>query len=331
MKFYQLIPPLRQIEAFCPTGTVCALGLFDSVHAGHRALLLQTARLAQSRGLTSCVFAFADGAYKNGDAPLYPLETRLALMAQCGIEYAAIAEFQAVRHLSPEQFVQQILGETLHAAVAVSGSDFRFGRDGEGTVTRLQTLMQAMGADAVCVPPVRFGTSTDADLKLHRAAYAACSLQCTPISTSVIRQMLQQGDVESAAVLLQRPFAMTARVVSGHQIGRTLGFPTANLPLPWQTSPLRNGVYVCRCRRADQTVLGGICNLGSCPTVRQGEVPHLEVYLFCEDAPDLYGQALTVEFLHFLRPERRFDSLDALQREIEANVAQAKAYLCAQK
>ncbi len=328
-----IIYRLNPAPHVCETGfyqTVCALGLFDGVHVGHTALLCEAVQQADRLGATPIVFTFADGNYKNQDGsrpPLYTLEERLALFAAQGMEYAAIAEFSEICHLTPHRFVCEILCDRLQVKCAVCGSDFRFGAQGMGSAHTLKEEMEAKGNAVLCLPPVCFGAGQGAQIKLQSACYSACSLGCTPVSTTVIRQMLLQGQMEDAARLLGRPFGVKGRVDPGYRIGRTWGFPTANLTLPKEKQLLPLGVYVCRCYGKDGQNWDAIGNYGRCPTVREGGQPHLEVFLFTEENVDLYGTELKVELLHFLRAEKKFDSVQALQAEIERNVSQAKEYL----
>ncbi len=321
MIIYQLAP----VPHRCETGfskTVCALGLFDGVHLGHTALLSRAVTVAKETGATPIVFTFSDGNYKNKDGlrpPLCTLEERLALFAAHGIEYAVIAEFPQICVQTPKEFVTEVLCDRLQVQCAVCGSDFRFGAQGAGDAQCLTELMQQAGREVCCLPPVCFGAGTDLPLT-HEAAPA-------PISTTVIRKLLQRGELEDAARLLGRPFSVSASVRAGYQIGRTWGYPTANLTIPKEKQLLPLGVYACRCHTQDGTCWNAVGNWGRCPTVRDGGEIHLEVFLFCEDAPDLYGKALTVDLMHFLRPEEKFASVEALQEEIGRNVAQAKTLL----
>ncbi len=320
------LPSVTQTDLPQGMPTVCALGLFDGVHAGHRALLAQTVRAARERGAIPIVYTFFDQDYKGG-AQITTLPERIALLAAEGIAYAVIESFAAVRNLSAADFVNTVLRDRLHVCHAVCGENYRFGTGAVGTADTLSALLAAHDATCHVVPPVCFGT--DGALALPPEAlspYCTDGAARIPISSTVIRAMLQAGKPEWAQCLLGRPYEITAPVVTGRQLGRILGFPTANQAYPADKVRLPNGVYLCRARRADGQSLCGVCNIGCNPTVSGSAEAHLETHLLTTEPQDLYGQPLTVSFLRRLRAEQTFASVDALKDAIAQNVAQAKEY-----
>ena len=211
----------------------------------------------------------------------------------------------ATRSLSAEAFAQ-LLAQRLSPAVVVVGHDFRFGRGGGGTAEKLHEAGQQLGFAVDIVAPV-----TLADERL---------------SSSAIREALAAGDLERAKRLLGRPYTMIGRVVRGEQLGRKLGFPTANVRFPHRRLPLA-GIFAVRIQiRGDSGVaLGGVASIGTRPTVG-GTEPLLEVHVF-DFAGDLYGREIAVECVQFLRPELKFESLEAMVAQMHRDAAQARELL----
>ncbi len=304
---YQLTPNISSVTTM-PQKTVCALGLFDGIHLGHRALLSQTVQTATELCATPIVWCLKSASYK-GAKDLCTLEEKLARFAEIGIQYAVVEDFDAICHLSPEAFVDTVLVGQLDALCALCGSDFRFGHGGIGTAETLSSLMASHKRKAIEVEKLR---DTESGLA---------------ISASVIRQDLQNGNLERANAFLGAPYTLNGTVCEGKRLGRKIGFPTANLIPPNEKVLPPFGVYVCYATLEDGRHLGGVCNIGKNPTTDQLKAPRLEIHLFCDEMSDLYGQPLQVQLLHLIRPERAFDSIEALKEEIARNVASAKAYL----
>jgi len=326
MTVYTLQPTIRECPLPIGAATVCALGVFDGVHVGHQALLAKTVQVARERGAVPVVYTFFDLGAKQSEQ-LTTLEERLALFSQAGIAYAVLERFEAVRGLSCEAFVSQILLARLHACCAVCGENYRFGAGAVGDAKTLSHLLAAQGAPCYAVPSLC--ATPEGAYALPPAALAcigACSMARVPISSTVIRALLQAGHPEWASILLGRPYTVSAPVVHGRKLGRILGYPTANQALPKGKVRLPNGVYVCRVTLADTRTLYGVCNVGSNPSVAQDLSVHLETYLLTDCALDLYETTLTVAFLARLRGEQTFSSLEALKEAIAQNVAQAKDY-----
>lgn len=284
-----------------------SIGVFDGVHRGHQKVIADLCATAaeQELGITVLTFDPHPMAIVAPDlAPrlLATIEQRIEWLGEHGVTQVGVLPFEEVRSMSPADFVDQVLAATLGAAVVAVGADFRFGRNRAGDVATLV----ASGAFKVDV----------VDLLTAGAA---------PVSSTKIRQHIVAGDVGQAADDLTRPFTMRASVVKGEQRGRTIGFPTANLsPAPEVIIPA-HGVY------AGRAVIGGhrhpaVINVGIRPTFGADHTTVVEVHLLDGDH-DLYDRTLDVEFVARLREERRFESVDRLREQIEADVAAGRAIL----
>ena len=266
---------------------VIALGFFDSVHLGHTALLKETVARANAYGAIPAVFTFPTLPTK-GEIPILSLKTRLSLFEDAGIRRVILADFSAVQALCPEDFVQKILVDVCHARAAVCGFDFRFGRGAIGNAARLCALLP----DSVTVDALLY--------------------QDLPISTTRIRAALSEGDVSTAAAMLGRPYEVEAPVLHGKSLGKSLGFPTANMkpdtPLP------RAGVYRTRVTVGGRTYLA-LSDVGTRPTVEGAGEERLETFI-PDFSGDLYGKAVRVAFLSRIRDEMRFSSAEALATQI---------------
>ena len=284
--------------------TVTAIGFFDGVHAGHRALLSAAREEAEKRGVSPSVLTFDDDPALKPSAPrLTDLETRLGLFSDCGAAAAFVMDFSAVRDLTPAAFVGDILLSRLHTTLAVAGFNFRFGRGAAGDAEVLVSLMRAGGGDARILPPATLPDGT-------------------VISSSRVRDALLAGDPALAQALLGRPYSFTLPVVHGRAIGRTLGIPTVNQTFPGGLLIPRFGVYAAACR-VGETRYPAVTNIGRRPTV-PGEGVVAETHLIGYSG-DLYGDDLTVELFKYLREEKKFDSLDALRAQIQTNIEEVKA------
>jgi len=283
---------------------VLCLGFFDAVHLGHQALLRRGREEAAVLGV-SCAAVTYDPHPQAllGGAPLL-LSTaadRDALLRQVGgvDEVLTLPFTPALRDLSWDRFVREILVGELGAVHLVVGDDHRFGAKGTGTPEKLRALCAQLGIGCTVVPQV--------------------TLQGEAVSSTAIRAALETSEFDRALQLLGHPHRLTGTVEHGRQLGHTLGFPTANLRWPEGILIPRFGVY------AGETVVDGvrypaITNIGVKPTV-------LETYPLAEShllgfSGDLYGKTLTLEFSRFLRPERKFDSLEALKRQIAEDLKQ---------
>jgi riboflavin kinase/FMN adenylyltransferase len=291
-------------------GGIVALGNFDGFHLGHQAVVGRAIERAREEGRPALVATFDPHPVRHfkPDAPpfrLTTLEQRQRLFEAAGADAMIVFRFDTeLASLTAEAFVNERLLELIGAAGVVTGEDFTFGQARGGNAEVLRRLASARGFSAEAVAPV--------------------TLQGEPVSSSRIREALQAGDCAAAARLLTRPFIVEGPVQHGDKLGRTIGYPTANIALDRYLRP-RYGIYAVRGRLPDGRVLDGAANLGVRPTFDPPK-ELLEPYFF-DFAGDLYGQVIEVEFHAFLRPEARFETLAALQRQMEADCAQARQIL----
>ncbi|MDR0883088.1 MAG: riboflavin biosynthesis protein RibF [Oscillospiraceae bacterium] len=272
--------------------TIAALGSFDGLHMGHWAVL-------QDAQLPATVCLLFDGLDKS--AQLLTTEKRDALLREAGIEPVVFA-FDELQHLTPAQYVDEVLCAQLHVDGVVCGYNYHFGAGAAGDADTLRTLCAARGIACRVVPPV---------------------LQAgMPVSATRIREALRLGDVPTANALLGRPFGYDFPVAHGDARGRTLGYPTANQFFPEGFLIPRRGVYASRVTLAG-TVYPAMTNIGLRPTYAS-PVPLSETHLFGFSG-DLYGQKLPVELLAFIRDERAFASAEELTKQLTSDAKQCKA------
>ena len=290
---------------------VAAVGNFDGVHLGHRRPINETASFAGKHGAAPGVVLFEPHPrrYFRPDDPPFLITApaqRDALLRAAGAEEIFTLTFdKALASSTPEEFVNGVLKEKLGLTGVVTGADFRFGKGRAGDGAALLSLGEKAG------------------LHVRLVDVLAESPQAEKFGSSAVRAALQGGDVVRAAAMLGRPWSVVGRVEEGKRLGRTLGFPTANMTLGALLEP-RKGVYATRARVAGQTY-GSVSNFGRRPTVGEG-APLLETYLFDFDG-DLYGAEMEVDFIAFLRDEKKFDGLDALKAQIAEDSARARAIL----
>ncbi|HYZ48913.1 MAG TPA: bifunctional riboflavin kinase/FAD synthetase [Sphingomonas sp.] len=291
-------------------GGVVALGNFDGFHLGHQAVVGRAIARARAEGRPALVATFDPHPVRffQPDAPpfrLTSLDQRERLFSAAGADAMIVFHFDAaLAGLSAEQFVVERLAGLFHAGGVVTGEDFTFGKGRSGNAAVLAELAARHGIFTEAVAPV--------------------SLEGAPVSSSRIRDALQAGDCATAARLLTRPFTIEGKVEHGDKVGRTLGFPTANVALDRYLRP-RYGIYAVRGRLPDGRVLDGAANLGIRPSFdppKELLEPH-----FFGFSGHLYDQTIEVEFHAFLRAKHRFESLEALKEQIEADCAEAQRLL----
>ncbi|NLC56298.1 MAG: bifunctional riboflavin kinase/FAD synthetase [Armatimonadetes bacterium] len=290
-----------------PAATAVAIGMFDGVHLGHQALIRRTMAIGQEQGLTPLVLTFdrhADEILRPDRARPYltTLSEKVAAIKALGVAHVVVARvtpsFLAIK---ARDFVTRYLRGELHARAVVVGPDFRFGQGRQGDVALLTAMQRECRYKLEVLPPVL--------------------LDGEPVSSTLIRRTLSAGDVRRAAVLMGHPYQLTGEVTHGEEVGRTLGFPTANLVYPPQKILPALGVYLCRARTAD-ACYGAAVNVGRRPTF-DGTRITVEAHLL-DFAGDLYGQKLTLEFLERLRAEQKFASAADLRAQITADVEHAR-------
>lgn len=291
-------------------GGVVALGNFDGFHLGHQAVVGRAITRAKAEGRPALVATFDPHPVRffKPDAPPFRLTTldqRQRLFAAAGADAMLVFHFDAaLAGLSAEEFVAERLAALIGTAGVVTGQDFTFGKGRSGNAAVLSALAAQHGFFAETVAPV--------------------TIDGEPVSSSRIRDALQGGNCAGAARLLTRPYTIQGVVQHGDKLGRTIGYPTANIALDRYLRP-RYGVYAVRGRLPDGRLLDGTANLGIRPMF-EPPVELLEPYFFDFDG-NLYGQTIEIEFHAWLRPEMKFDSLDALKGQIEADCAEARRML----
>ncbi|MCY1664543.1 bifunctional riboflavin kinase/FAD synthetase [Rhizobium sp. SL86] len=293
-------------------GGVVAIGNFDGVHRGHRSVLERALALAEARGVPALVLTFEPHPRTvfRPDQPVFrltpaPMKARLleAMGFRSVIEYPFDREFS---QRSAEDFVKSVLADWLQASAVVTGFDFHFGRGREGGPAYLMEAGRRHGFDVSLIDAFR-----DEGAEV--------------ISSSRIRALLGEGDVAQAAGLLGYRYTVEAEVIGGEQLGRTLGYPTANMRLVPETE-LKAGIYAVRFRRPDGTLHDGVASFGRRPTVTDNGAPLLETFLF-DFSGNLYGEVSAVSFFGYLRPELKFDGLDPLVVQMKQDEAEARALL----
>ncbi|MFZ4121727.1 MAG: bifunctional riboflavin kinase/FAD synthetase [Caulobacterales bacterium] len=296
-------------------GAYVALGNFDGVHKGHQAVAGLAVAAARKAGRPSAAAVFTPHprAFFQPEGPPLRLQSdaqRARALRACGVDHVVEIVFDAaMANLSPDAFADIILQSRLNVAGVAVGLDFRYGKGRAGDVASLAQEGQRLGFAVAVADAV-----DDADHPGDK------------ISSSAIRTALAQGDVAHAARLLGRPWAVEGTVIEGAKRGRTINFPTANIALGTYVRPAF-GVYAMRVRMRDGTEHGGVANVGVKPTVQDTPAsPLLETHLF-DVSQDLYGQTLEVAFEAFIRPEKKFESFEALTTQIAADAATARRLL----
>lgn len=289
-------------------GCVATIGNFDGVHLGHQKVLDQVKSKASELGLPSVVIIFEPQPrefFAGSDAPprLTRFDEKVRLLRDEGIDRVLCLTFNArLRSMSAQAFVDELLLNGLNVRHFVVGDDFRFGCDRTGDYAMLEAAGKTHGFTVE-----------------HTHTY---EIQDQRVSSTRLRETLMRGDFELAETLLGRPYCVTGRVQHGNKIGRQLGVPTANVRMHRFRCPLQ-GVYTVLARFNGHEVQG-ISNVGVRPTVN-GRLPVLEVHLFGWQE-EIYGQLMQVEFLHFLRPEKRFEGLEALKTQIFLDIETARRW-----
>lgn len=290
---------------------VIALGFFDGVHIGHGALLRRTAERAQQLGIKPAVVTF-DRPPKEvvTGQPVAlinsPQERQDLIRRLYGIEQVIFAPFDEKMMTMPWQdFITEVLVKQYGAVHLVAGHDYHFGHKNQGDPEKLQQKCAELSLGCDIIPKV----------ELHG----------TTVSSTLIRALIEQGDVAQAAAYLGHPHTMRQQVQHGKRLGRTIGIPTINLAIPDRVLTPKRGVYVSRVCLENGKSYPGVTNVGVRPTVSQSGIVSVETFLLGFDG-DLYGQTVRLEFFRRLREERPFGSLEALKKQIQNDVAASYAY-----
>lgn len=296
---------LIEITKFCQTdsskGRVIALGFFDGVHLGHRKIISKTVEIAKKMELTSTVLTFENFKLKD-DSVLTDINERKELFRKLGVDQVVSIDFEDVREVSARSFIKDLLLSSLNAKVLVAGTDYTFGKGAEGNIDLLK--------ESSC--PDSFILEVVPDVIVD-------GQKC---SSSLIRKLLLEGKTDKANILLgDERFSYSGTIVKGKMLGRTLGFPTANLPVSPDKFKAKFGVYMTL-----TTIEGrrykSVSNLGLRPTVEDSDNVNIETYIYgLEDLgnEELYGKDIKVELMSFIREEKRFASVEDLRLQVESD------------
>ena len=292
---------------------VIALGFFDGVHLGHGALLRAVAEAADRLEARPCAFTFdrhPGGAITGEQVPLLStVEDRVWLMRRWyGIQEVVVASFDAMQRMPWQDFVTQYLARELGVVHVVAGHDFHFGYMGKGNPERLRTLCAQLGIGCDIIGKVERDGIT--------------------ISSTYIRTLVAQGEMERAMEFLGHPHTLTNTVARGKHLGSTLGFPTVNLQFPAGVLIPAHGVYACKVCFENGESHMAVTNVGTRPTVDDGDRVNVEGFIL-DFQGDLYGKNVRMEFYHRLRGEQKFPSLEALREEVMRNAQETRAYFAA--
>ena len=288
-------------------GCVVTIGNFDGVHRGHQAILEQVAVLAEAAQQPTLLVTFEPHPkefFSASNAPprLTRFREKMRILSNARIDRVLLMRFNdELSSMAPLAFVEDFLVDSLGASAVVVGDDFRFGRRAEGGVELLREAGDRLG------------------FQVH--LHATLEVQGSRASSSRVRDALAAGDLDLAGALLGRPYDVLGRVAYGRQLGRTIGFPTANIELKRVATPL-SGVFAVRLHGFGGTPLDAMANLGTRPTV-DGTRLLLEVHVFDFDQ-DFYGYEVRVEFVSKLREERKFDGIDALKAQLARDAVSAR-------
>lgn len=295
-------------------GCVLTIGNFDGVHLGHQSVLDKLSNKASELMLPTVVMTFEPQPMElflkdKAPARLTRLRDKFVQLDKLDIDRLLCINFtQDFAQWEAKRFIQELLVEKLGVKYLVVGDDFCFGRHRQGNFDMLKKAGDEFGFEVV-----------------NTQSFV---LEQTRVSSTYIRQALSNDQLSTAQQLLGRPYSISGRVSHGRKLGRTIGFPTANLPLKRNVSPV-SGVYVVQAIDLDGNNVGGVANIGNRPTVN-GVRQQLEVHLF-DYSGNLYGRQLEIALLHKLRDEIKFESFDALKQQIELDASSARMWLKAQQ
>lgn len=289
--------------------TAIALGNFDGVHKGHQEVIGLAIKKAREKGLKSAVFTFSNHprnmlAGKQVVENIVDPKEKIRLIDALSVDYFFCLPFDLqIQNTSPRDFLQGLLIDKLRMKEACCGFNYRFGKDGAGSPGTLRELSWELGFGLEMLDPYL--------------------IDGVLVSSSLIRQLIKEGNMEQCARYLGRRYALEGKVIQGNRLGRTISFPTSNVVIdPEMTAPA-DGVYVSRCR------VGGlwhnsVTNVGNRPTIGDG-VRAMETYIFDFES-DIYGREIRVEFLKKIRDEIKFESVEALSKQIKKDCLTAREY-----
>ncbi len=311
MHVFRSLPALAALTATEAVGCVATIGAYDGVHLGHQAILRRVCERAEASRAVSLVFSFEPiprEYFAEGEPPprLTRFRERAELLADAGIERFFCPRFDVrMQRISALEFLDELLVKGIRPATVIVGDDFRFARNREGGLAELQAAGLRHGFDVEQVGSVYVDGAR--------------------VSSTAIRTALRAGELEHAAKMLGRTYRMSGRVVPGRKLGRTLGFPTANVSPGRRSSPV-SGIFAVKVHGIEAASLAGVASIGTRPTVTGDGRTVLEVYIF-DFSQDIYGELISVEFIARLRNEEKFDSLPAMVEQMHRDSAQARSIL----
>lgn len=304
MKVFNLLDEIKDIEP-----TVVALGNFDGVHAGHRELIRRAMQAAGDAGIKSAVFTFSNHPRNvmsggNEVKNIIYQDTKIEILEQLGVDYMFSIPFtDEIRTMSPEDFVNRILLDKFRMVEAYCGFNFKFGYKGAGDPEFLAKSAVEKGFGLHILQPY--------------------TIDGQVVSSTLIRGLIEEGDVAACQKYMGRFYAIEGEVVVGNRLGKRIGFPTSNLNIDEGMVSPPNGVYITQCFYNGQRY-PSITNVGVKPTIGKYQ-KNVETHIFNFDK-ELYGKTIRVEFLEKVRPEKKFDSVEALSAQITEDCISARAY-----
>ena len=293
-------------------GSVVTIGAYDGLHLGHQKLLDRVAALAAEHGLTSVVMSFEPTPKEffgktSPPARLMRFREKFESLASRGVDLFYCPRFAApMRDIGAPDFIRRILVHGLNARYIVVGDDFQFARRREGTIAHLEQTSTVLGYSVEQVPSV--------------------IVDSVRVSSTAIREALDTGDMARATALLGRPYRMSGKIVKGDRVGRTLGYPTANVDLRRRQSAVM-GIFAVRVHGLGEEPRDAVASVGSRPTFN-GTKPILEVHLFDFDE-DIYGRYIHIDFIGWLREQQKFDEVDDLVAQMHIDADNARSILAA--
>lgn len=286
---------LRRCSVILSQGCVTALGFFDGVHTAHRALIEKAKLEAEKLSLPLVIFTFSSDSVllKSGQNRLLTDKERLSELESLGADLTLMFNFDFIKNLSAEEFIDEILVTNLNTHTAVCGFNFRFGKNASGDTAFLKSKLSSLGKETIILPEYKIGEAS--------------------VSSSLIRSLLSKRELLRAARLLGKPFFVDGMVSHGLGLGRKLGIPTVNLDISREKLILEKGVYYTAVQISDK-LYGGITNLGNCPTFEERET-HAETFILNFDG-EIYDENIRVYFISFIRDEIKFSSKEELIMQI---------------
>ena len=301
----------RGVPALSTGPSALTIGNFDGVHLGHQAMLAHLRAAAKLSSLPACVMTFEPHPrefFTPHDAPtrLTTLREKLELLASFGVDKTYVCSFnRKFSSLTAQQFIDELLVHRLRSQWLLVGDDFRFGAKRVGDFALLREAAMKNRFELAAMPSFTHNGER--------------------VSSTVVRNALARGDLARAQELLGRAYSISGRVMHGNKLGRTIGFPTANVQMRHNRPPLA-GIFAVHLHVADTCVLPGVASLGLNPTVSNTNRAKLEVHAF-DFSGDLYGQHVRVEFLKKLRDEEKYSDMEILKKQIQVDADHARAFL----